>query len=88
MVADMGVDMVADMDVDMVADMVVNMEEDTMLTKFHNFNQILTISTSLTKCKCKITTNFTILTVFSKFHVFCQISQCSNLMRELVRGVV
>ena len=40
MVADMGVDMVADMDVDMVADMVVNMEEDTMLTKFHNFNQI------------------------------------------------
>ena len=40
MVADMGVDMVADMDVDMVADMEVNMEEDTMLTKFHNFNQI------------------------------------------------
>ena len=41
MVADMGVDMVADMDVDMVADMEVNMEEDTMLTKFHNFDQKL-----------------------------------------------
>ena len=38
--AQMMADMVADMEVDMMVDMVTNMEVDTILTRFHNFDQI------------------------------------------------
>ena len=40
MVVNMEVDMVANLVVDMVADMVANMEVDTILTRFHNFNEL------------------------------------------------
>ena len=40
MVVNMEMDMVANLVVDMVADMVANMEVDTILTRFHNFNEL------------------------------------------------
>ena len=40
MVANMEVDMVAEMEVDKVADMVADMEVDTILTKFHHYDNI------------------------------------------------
>ena len=40
MVADMEVNMGSDMGADMEVDMVADMEVDTILTRFHNFNEL------------------------------------------------